>query len=514
MADKIDSNVTGLRFAEEESLKQLPTVPVWYPLEPNSYNDFGSQIQTIARQPIDHTRQRKKGVVTDIDASGGFNQDLTFDNTTRLLQGFFFADARERLNNHSLLNDDVIQFTSVDEASSTYTLAAPYTTGDVLPAGALVKFSGFGDGENNGLKTVVSATDTTITVSETLVDDPQPPVDNVLFDWCGFQFADGAAIFTGGRLYISGYSESNPLPFTLIPGEWIYVGGDDPASRFDNNDSNGFMRVKEISYVAAGARIWFDKSDKTLNNDSGAGKKLQIFFGTVIKNEDEYDKIKRRTYHVERTLGYDADGVMSEYLIGAVPNEMNISINQADKITIDLSFVACDNEQRTGAQGMKNGRRVSLLPSDCYNTSSDFSRIRLAQVTPNNPAPAPMFAFATEMSLNINNNVSPNKAIGVLGAFDTTAGMFEVGGSLTAYFASIPAVQAVRDNADVTIDIAMVKQNRGLLWDIPLLSLGDGRLNVEQDQAITLPLETNAAECEYRHTLLVDVFPYLPSVAE
>src|SRR5690606_25161776 len=184
-----------------------------------------------------------------------------------------------------------------------------------------------------------------------------------------------------------------------------------------------------------------------------------------------------------------------------------------DKVTIDMSFVACDSEQRSGADGLKGGTRPSLPPFDAFNTTSDFSRIKLASVSAVNAAPTPLFAFATDLTLSVNNNVSANKAIGVMGAMDLTAGTFEVGGEITAYFASVAAVQAVRNNADITMDIIMVKNNAGLLFDVPLLSLGNGRLNVEQDQAITVPLETNAAESKFGHTLLFQSRPYLHALA-
>lgn len=507
MADKIDSNITGLRFAEELTLKVLPGTDgadaVWYPLEPNSYADFGGQLATIARNPINPSRQRKKGVITDLDASGGFNQDLTFNNTTRLMQGFFFADMREKFTTQSL-NSAAVAMTAILASADDYTAAAGLTT---FISGDLVYAQGFGVTANNGLKVANgAASGTALSVSDSLADEAAPPAAAKL-TLVGHQFASADCnIALNGTLAQLTSAAVTMTTLPLLPGEWVYLGDDTTGNAFANN--TGYARIKRI---AAGF-IEFDKTTWAPQAETGTGKTIRIYYGSVLKNEDDPTDIIRRTYNVERTLGNDANGVMSEYLVGAVANELTLNIAQADKVTIDLTFVATDNVQRNGATGVKAGTRPVLTSEDAYNTSSDFARIKLAMVSDDTDI-TPLFAYATQLTLTVNNNVTPNKAIGVLGAFDTSAGTFEVGGAITAYFASIDAVQAVRDNADITLDIILAKDNKALIFDIPLLSLGDGRLNVEQDQAIQLPLENNAAESEFGHTLLMQSFPYLPNSA-
>lgn len=479
------------------------TPPVWYPLEPNSYADFGGQIATVARNPINPSRQRKKGVTTDLDASGGFNQDLTTGNTTRIMQGFFFADAREKYTT-APMNAAQVAMGAVAGTAGEYGAGAGLAG---LVAGDLILASGFSVAANNGLKTVNATSDaTTVEVVGALTDEASPPADAKL-QLVGHTFATSETqLQMNGDLVRLVFGTTNPTTLPLIAGEWVFVGGDAAGSALEDNA--GFARVRRV-----GANyIEFDKVSWAPSATNGTGVALQLFYGDVIRNEPDPENIKRRTYHVERTLGKDDAGTMAEYLVGAVPNEFSMNIPQADKVTIDLSFVAVDNEQRTGAQGVKPGTRVTLQPQDAFNTSSDFARIKLALVR-EDASIQPLFAFATELTLTVNNNVTPNKAVGVLGAFDTSAGTFEVGGSLTAYFANIEAVQAVRNNDSVTLDIIMLKAGKALLFDVPLLSLGDGRLGVEQDQAITLPLETNAAESVFGNTLLFQSFAYVPEIA-
>jgi hypothetical protein len=198
---------------------------------------------------------------------------------------------------------------------------------------------------------------------------------------------------------------------------------------------------------------------------------------------------------------------------------MVLNIPTADKITADLSFIGTAHSTIDGATSLKAGTRPSLTESDAFNTSSDFSRIKLATVDSTDEAPTALFAFAQDITINLSNNLSPNKAIGTLGSFEVTAGTFAVSGDITAYFADVAGIAAVQANSNITLDIAMAKSNKGIVIDLPLISLGDGRPNVEQDEPITLPLSMDAATAALidentDYTLLMTFFDYLPTAAE
>lgn len=511
LVNKIDSNVTGLRIAEELTLGVLPGSPIWVPYEPNSYSDFGGQITTIARTPISEGRQRKKGVVTDLDASGGFNTDLTQINIQNILQGFMFADLRPKTE-----FGGSSEITGVVTATDDYTAASGL---DSYAAGNMVFAAGFTDAANNGLKVVSGSTGTALTVAENLVDET-PPATATLVE-VGFQGADDDIdVVVTGSLPVLKTTALNWTLLGLIPGEWIFIGGDVADNKFTNEENNGFKRIKSI----AATELTLDKSDADMTAEVPAdARNIQIFYSRVLKNESTSALIKRRSYQAERTLGAPDDSelaeIQSEYIVGAVPSEAVFNITQADKITVDLSFVGTDNEQRTGVVGVKSGARPAIVEADAFNTSSDFTRIRLAIVDVADEAPTPLFAFVTELSITVSNNLTPNKAVSVLGAFDITAGIFAVSASMTAYFSDVAAVSAVRNNTDITLDMAIVKANAGIIIDLPIIALGDGRANIEADAPITLPLTVEAAtgskyDTAFDHTLMLNFFDYLPNAAD
>lgn len=498
---KIDSNETSLNIAEEETLRVLPVTPTWRSFEPNEYDDFGGELTLLARNPINRSRQRKKGSITDLDANGGFNQDFTQYNMQWILQGYMFADLREKVNS----------------AVSAVT-ADGYTVADVagFSAGQLIFASGFSTLTNNGIKTVAGTDTNEITVAGLAVEGATP----------------NGKINTVGRVGASGdldIDTTGPWPrltsavldFTtlgLIPGEWLYIGGDAAGTSFATAGNNGFKRIRSVTANA----IEIDVSTENMATEDGAGLTVHLYFGRVLKNELGA-LIKRRSYQLERQLGNPdtaaPNDFQAEYLVGAVPSEFSLNIEQADKINADMSFVALDNEQRTRAVGLKTGNRVVTQEGDAYNTSSDFSAMRLAIVTPGNPNPVPLFGYLTDLTLSINNNLTVNKAVAVLGGFEVTAGTFEVSAEATAYFSTVEAVQAVRNNENVQLFAAVAKNNAGFIVDLPLTALGNARLDVEQDEPIMLPLQIDAATAALLnpntdYTLMWVFFDYLPTRAQ
>jgi hypothetical protein len=646
LVKKLDSNVTGLRYAEETTIGVLPVAssPMWYPLEPNTYNDFGANTKSVARRPINPSRQLRKGVLTDLDPAAGFSNDLTQDGLTRLLQGFFVANLREPEDSQSF-NNNTTPIASVVHSSHEYTVTNNNVFGS-LAANDLLSASKFANSQNNGLKVVtstsggsaavaatntlvssanyaagetvtiggftytfrasvavayevlvggseaasmlnlhnainasggvpgtdysvpaqnpyVSATDdathtitvtaraagasensvgttetasnaawttttlaggsdataTTIVVTDTNVVDETPTSDARL-EQVGRQGASGDLTITNDSVNFP-HMDATVLDFTTLPliaGQWIWIGGDVTNSAFATAANNGWARIRSI----VTHRLTFDKTSSEMVTDNGAGKTVQFFFGKVLRNEATPAIQKRRTYTMERTLGNpDSDNPtkpQAEYIMGAVPNEITFNMTTAEKVTLDMTFLGTDyttiDTTGTILSEAIGATAPTIVSEDAFNTTSHVVRAKMSVLSDTDSAPTSLFAEVTELKFSVKNNDKANKAIGKLGPFEITFGFFEGSGSVQAYFDQVASVQAVRTNADVSIDFAMAKNNQGILFDLPLLTLNTKGLDVKINEPIMLPINmTMGADRNFDHTMLMEFFDYLPDLA-
>lgn len=497
--DKQSSNQATVFKSREVALQEIDNPAIFETREPNSFADFGGEPTLVARTPFSQSRQRKKGSSVDIDNAAGWNEDFTFNNMQSVFDSFCFAAARTKPKTTA---------TAAVAADDTYTVASE--TGFVANTIVLVK--GFSNPANNGLKVVASNAAGEITVGNGLVDEAGA---EATIEVVGHRFAnaDMALTIIGGKIRLTS-AAMDMTTFGLIPGEWCVIGGQEAANSFAPTN-RGYARIGVDGVTAD--YLEFDKMAFTPLADAGADTALDLYFGTVIKNEDDPDLIVKLTDTIERPLGRDDDGRMSEVITGATANELTWTSPLAALVNVDVAYVGMKHIKRTGADGLLalNGTNElnKALGEDGWNTSRNLFRARMAILDDATLNPTPLFGKVTEWSVTINNNVAGDKAQGVYGAFDTTEGSFDVDGEFTAYFKDMRAGQAIDDDADVTFDAIYSKKNMAFVLDLPLVALGGGRPNVEQNTAIMLPLTTAAAESPFGHTVLFNWLAYVPNYA-
>lgn len=486
----LDTNTTGLRIAEQTSLGVLGASPLWMPVEPNEYAEFGPQFKRVARETINPGRQRRKGRVTDLDAVAGWKNDFTQRSLFKLFQGFMFADWRIKAQK------------AVSAVSGTqFTVASGGTS---FLVGSLLLGENFATAANNGLKAVTASTGTTISVSG-LTAEASPPADAQITS-VGFRGATGDLVMTVASSLAQ--LESTVADFTtwgLIPGEWLWIGGDATANKFATAVCNGPYRIKSI----AANLIIFDRAPGTPTADTGTGKNLDVYWGHVIKNESLPANQKTRWYTLERFMGTGGPGY--EYVKDAIANTLKMTLKSTEKVELEFGFIGLDHED--SATQLAAGTRPSLPAEDMYECSSDFGRLRLLDEV----AAATLGSYFEEITLSIDNGAEPSKALATLGGFDVSLGDFVVSGTMKGYFTTFEALAAVRASKDVSMDFMFTygtPTNIGYLFDVPLIGLGDGRRTAEKNKKIMTDMTTDAAgHPTLDHTLLIVNFPYLPQAA-
>lgn len=490
---KIDANSTGLRYAKEVSLGVLPANPVWNPAEPNSYKSFGASYKKVSRAPISASRQQSKGITVDQDAAGGIQQDLTSTNMLPFIEGLMYASLRSK---------NAAAASGVDANGYDVFNGASYHAGDIVFG------YGFAIPANNGAKIVTGSAAGSVAFAGSQPDG----AGNIVR--VGVKLAAGdATIDVSGTFPTLKTTAYDLTQLGVIPGEWLYIGGDAGDASFANANNNGFARVRSVSAHA----LAFDKTSNVMAADGGAGKSLVLYFGRVIKNEHDPMLQVRSTYTFERTLGAPDNASaaqQAEYLEGCGINEWVLTLNTADKITYEASVVATNYETVDANTGLKAGSRPSIVDGLAYNSTLNVKRAGLGIYG----SGASLFAYLSVGAVTINNNIKPNKAIGVLGAFDTSAGIFAVSATATAYFTNVAALAAVKNNADCSFDLILAAGNKGIALDLPLVSLGENGLNVTSNEAVTVPLTMDAAsgapiDPNLDHTALFVFFDYLPNRA-
>lgn len=268
-APTIGSNATGLFLAEEDSPGVLAVTPVWREQEPNSYDTFGGEIKTLARRPINQSRQKSKGVTVDLDAGAGYESDLTQENAQLVLQGFLYADLRKK---------DEIEVTVVDGTGNDY---EPVSGGLDFEPGDLIFAKGdAAESVNLGLKLVTGTlAAASIPVTDTgLISESGAAIT---ISRVGYQFAgDIASVVVSGSLpkltiaNVAATGTLNANASTIGDGDTVTLGG--VVYTFET----GAIDVANEVLVGVSDSVTLDNLIAAINGAAGSGTLYGA--GTVV----------------------------------------------------------------------------------------------------------------------------------------------------------------------------------------------------------------------------------------
>lgn len=507
---KIDSRGVYTLVAPEASLGVFPVGATWRKLDLNSYSDAGSSYESTPREVMDGARQARKGKQSSKTVNFGYNIDITKSNTLAQVASFLYNKPKEKFTTRSAVAGSPLTtvVTNAILSMTSTTITAASTLVPSLVAGDIIILE---DGVNDRIAlTVTSVLAAVVTfgyLKAGQVFKVHTNVANARIVKVGVKAA--AADMKLATTATTATLTTTAADFTtwgLTKGEWIFVGGDETATKFASTPPF-YARISDITAKV----LTFDTTTSPAVADVGTGVSLAIFYGTFIFNGDT-----RTSYTHARHLGKDDAGkTLVETFTGCVPNELSLNLSEASYAQLDLAYMAKDHAPTALDTATFNTTYATVKEppeEDAFHTSSDFFRQRLA-VQGVNLNPAAITSFVQEASLSITNNLSEDTAQGFLGAFDFSVGNFGLTGSMTAYFVGLEAVNAIRCNCTVGMDLILASKNSGIVVDMPSFTLG-GNLEVEANASIKIALEQAAFRSStYGYMLGWTSFPYLPASA-
>lgn len=508
---RVTTNSLAISAAREASLGVLPGSPVWRGLEPNSINTFGSSISKTARSPISQSRQRRKGIITDLDSSVEFEADLTLSHFRDYMEGFCFAvaiGAPVFIPSAATAGAFTVPAVSAgDAAKLTYGVGA---------AMSLLYARGFGNGANNGLFVLgaaVAAGATSITVTGGAVAETPDATDDVELAVAGVRGAAGdLEIDADGNLI------STALDFTtlgLSVGQWVHVGGVDATNQFFNEENYGFARLalieaNKLTLERKGQAFVTD--DGTDTGAAGTGLAIDLLFGQFVRNvpTSHPDYLETSTQFELELPNLGTGGAdLYEYALGNYHDTVSISVPLTDKATVTYGFVGTDTVPPTASRATNAADAKQPSETSAFGTSSDLARLIIQKVDETG-----LTTDFKSLTVTLTNNVSPEKVLGVLGARFMNAGNFEADVEAQVLFTSPDVTAAIKANTTLGLYFALRNDDGGVMCDFPSGTLDGGDREFPVNQTVLLNGTFAAFEDPaLGYSFSASLFPVLPELS-
>lgn len=401
----------------------------------------------------------------------------------------------------------------------------PYIIGG---KGTITKFSGYNNSSNNGIFIGLSSDDD----NDYFLFSSKTPVVAETVDYSttnaremktiGMEIAgetNEANIDENGNLVGKDGFKILQAFGIMLKGSAIWIGGTTPDTQFEDEYANGLARVKSVDTNAG--IFYLDKRANTTNEDGTnhifipdteeqlATKRIPIYFGQFLRTYPVGDVNYKRISHTVELKTTNDEGVSYyEYSVGNLTNTLELGLPSQEKSTLNVAYMS--RKALDAVTTPLDWNRKQPKFNKVMSTPSDVLRCRVSKLDESGLA-----TIWTDATLNINNNVGQEYAIGSLAPVSVSQGNLEITLSGNVFFDSPEVMSAITNNCTVSADIFLTNEDGGIFIDIPSATLSDGNRDFTNNEKIKQALTVTAyLEEEWNYSLSTTLFPYLPSDKE
>lgn len=481
----------------------------------NTYSDVGSSFEASTREVMVRGRRPVKGSQTSRSDAFGYNIDNTVRNVEAQVAAFMYKVPENLQSTHNFLAGHPLVATpsstfSVTAAGSV-TIDTPQSI-DVAPSNIVAILDGTNDRKPQVVASVsalgvLSVTPLIAGKTLTVTGAHDPATANVELRVVGVMIGAGATIQGFADRVELTYTTNN-IGSSLKVGEWVFIGG---AGKNVGSNEPFYARVLRVDNGSG--KVIFDATTRPISTtQSSIAADTPLFRGAFL--HDGEDTI---TLTNMRNLSKDKDDkTQVEVVRGCFASEMAINVSERSFVNMDFTFIGSETRysRLTDSEyNAKYGTIIDAFKDAPVNTSTDVYRQRLVVDKVGTINTAAIHGLVQEFNVTLNNNLTEDTGIGLLGNDGTSVGSVGASGTMTAYFVDLAILEAVRCNCTASVDIICARKNEGFVLDVPALTLSSNGLTVSNDSAVTIDVDKAAFESKYGFVLSYTSFAYLPDEA-
>lgn len=479
-----DANRVGLRFFQS-SQRTAPIPGGPFNLDQLRFTgtpNLAFAPNTITSEEIRPDRQISDLILVGAEAGGDTGIELSFRAFDALIAGALFATFTS-----PILKQGTGEITAFGAGSIDVDVGGDFIVGQVGRLDALAT----GD-VGDGIFEITAIVVNTLTLN--------PLAGTATTAILGTETADADTTFQ-----VTGFAAQANADISVVVG-----GGDAvfqfPAGALDNALGTGIpvtagVWFKFADFATVGNNVWLRAREVDLTadtitteaqtgmaTDAAATEQVQAFYGSRIENGAL--SVAANQFAVERRFE-DHTPITRELFLGMALNNFNINLSPQAIAVGSLTWFGFNSSVSDNFAGSYPELYAALpvdVPAsqfDVYNTSSDIGRLGRGV----DPVDAAGLNFVLEATIEINNNLRRQPAVGVFGASGIGLGEFSVTGTLSTYFDNDEILQVILANSETTLDlITQGGDGRSMVFDLPRIKFSGGAPDVPgKNQDVTIP---------------------------